>query len=56
MENSLELPHNYQELFFVVLPLYGTSMSGAFFCVYVEDPELLLNYRGGPDGMKLRYT
>lgn len=24
-------------------------MSGAVFCVYVEDPELPLNYGGGPD-------
>lgn len=49
-ENSLELPHNFKQLF-VALPLYGTSVSGAVFCVYMEDPELPLNYGGGPDEM-----
>lgn len=35
----------------LALPLYGTSVSGAVFGVYVEDPELPLDYRGGPEEM-----
>lgn len=35
--------------FFVAFSLYGMSVSGAVFSFYVEDPELPLNYRGGPD-------
>lgn len=37
--------------FLVAFSLHGTSVSGAVFGVYVEDPELPLNYGGGPDEM-----